>query len=268
MNTVVLITGCQRSGTTLLRLILDSHPGVYSVDEDKFHHHEINTLQHAPWLPGHVALKLPQYAPLISFITSLPERRVLWCIRDPLDTVLSMLKLETKFVEGVSLPWAAHPAGAPSEITNCYWSLTEESKRRMAEHMGYFGNLLKGDPARRSRSDMIFLAALCWRIKNELPRCYEEQGIGYHTVKYEGLVSDPKAHLLELTRYLGLPWDDNLMRHHEMHSGVSIGDTSNTRAIDRQNVGKGAKTFSREEVALIANVCGSTASSWGYEIAQ
>ena len=42
----ILITGCQRSGTTLMSLILDSHPEIFNIDEYKFEYFAINTYLH------------------------------------------------------------------------------------------------------------------------------------------------------------------------------------------------------------------------------
>ena len=63
-NTPIIITGCQRSGTTLLHLILDSHPEVRGMDEwevkaDLFY--EYLTL---PRYASCIAMKLPKVAHL------------------------------------------------------------------------------------------------------------------------------------------------------------------------------------------------------------
>ena len=35
-NQIILVTGCQRSGTTMLNFVLDSHPDVHGIDEMQF----------------------------------------------------------------------------------------------------------------------------------------------------------------------------------------------------------------------------------------
>ena len=264
-NKPVLITGCQRSGTTLMHLILDSHPDVIGIDEDKFNYADINTFLNAPWFPATVAFKLPRYAPVLAFIKSMSGLRILWCIRDPFDTVGSMVKLIRPLATGTPVPWAAHPQGAPVEIVNCYWTLNEETRRQLTPLMEEYQAIRAKNPVDRNRHDQVFAAALCWRIKNDLPLRYRSEHIEFHTVKYEELVASPGQSLLEIFQYIGLDWHDGILKHHELHNGVSIGNTDNTRPIDQQSIGKGRRDLSKEELELVVRICAATAMQWGYK---
>lgn len=263
-NTPILITGCQRSGTTLMRLILDSHPHAIGIDEDKFNYADINTFLNAPWFPTTVVFKLPRYAPVLAFIKSLPGLRILWCVRDPIDTIGSMLKLTRPLATGTPVPWAAHPLGAPVEIINCFWTLNEDTRRELAPFLEAYQEISAKTPVERNRHDQVFAAALCWRIKNDLPLRYRRENIAFHTVRYEELVTSPRERLLDIFQYIGLDWHDDILKHHELHNGVSIGNTANTRPIDQRSIGKGRQDLSREEVELVTRICGATARQWGY----
>ncbi len=48
----------------------------------------------------------------------------------------------------------------------------------------------------------------------------------YHESRYEDLVSDPEASIRGLTDFLGLAWDDALLRHHELVRGKAISTPS------------------------------------------
>ena len=267
----IFITGCQRSGTTLLNLILNSHPKIWSIDEDIFLFQSIYRYLSVPQMPPFVAFKLPEYAHILPFIKMLPDIRVVWCIRDPIDTVWSMVKLQLT-VKGVTAPWAVHPSGGGwSQIMNSYWVLSDESKNDLAAPMKEyfrisekFSSLSLKDLENIDRRDSVFMGALCWRIKNELPTMYKAEKIDFHTAKYEDLVANPKERIAEILHYIGVDWSDEVLKHHQLHRGGSIGDTSNTRSIDKKSVAQGKKNFSQEELSTIESICGKTAREWGY----
>lgn len=255
-NTPILITGCQRSGTTLMRLVLNSHPKILSIDEDRFHFPSINTYLNAPWLPRYVCFKLPSYAPLLQLLRGIPNLRVIWCVRDPIDTVWSMMKLKMNIDNKQSVPWAAHPDCAQTEIVNSFWSLNEVKKQELSEHMNKFQVIANKNPLERSRSDNIFTGALCWTIKNSLPERYKEENIEIHTVRYEILVTSPKHTIKSILEYIGVDWSDDVLGHHNKHEGLSVGNTSNTRPIDNRSVGQGIEGFTQEETEYIRKISG------------
>ena len=263
-NTPIVITGCQRSGTTLLSLVLDSHPNIKSIDEDKFDFPKINIYLHAPWFPRFVSFKLPRYASVLSFIKMLKDLRVIWCIRDPIDAVWSMIKLQMKLDGTNTVAWAAHPAFAQVEVLTSSCVLDKTVKLDLAQDLRRLEMIANKNPKERTRQENIFTGALCWRVKNELPSLYISENINFHTVRYESLVTKPEATIKQILGYIGVSWSDNVLRHHELHDGVSIGNTSNTRPIDSSGVGSGKANFTAEEVELIKEVCNKTAEKWGY----
>jgi len=270
----ILITGCQRSGTTLSSLILDSHPDIWNIDEYQF---SLPAIYHYLFGPvtrpaSFVSFKLPEYAHVLPFIEALPGCRLLWCIRNPLDVVWSMIKLNITF-GGITAPWAAHPRGGLTEITHSYPALTDEQKAALSDHMTEFARLTEGlknllsspeRSAKVNRWDCVFIGAFCWRIKNELPMQYKARNIGFHVVRYEDLVTNPKDRIAQLLDYIGAEWCDEVLMHHRLHKGMSIGSTSNTRAIDQNSLGEGGKNLSQEEQNLIKTICGSVATRWNY----
>lgn len=275
-RTPVFITGCQRSGTTLLGLILDSHPKIRGIDEDRFilpsiYRYLCETL---PADPEFISFKLPMYAHMMSFLESLPNRRIIWCIRNPLDAVCSMAKLQIGDGE-IKVPWALHPKGGWLEITNTHWVLNGEQRKRLDGHIAEYIRLrdklnkLSQTPENLNRidhRDCVFSGALCWALKNELPSLYKARNIDFHVVRYEDLVSNPRERIAEILDYIGADWSEEVLMHHQLHEGTSIGKTSNTRPIDRKSVGQGKKNLSQEEQELVRNICGATAKSWGYAI--
>ena len=263
---IILITGCQRSGTTLLHLILDSHPENTGINENDFRFHHFNSYLYAPHLPPHVSFKLPRYAPIFPFIRGLPGLKLLWCIRNPLDVIYSMITLKIAYGRNMEIAWAAHPETARAEIYNCYWVLSDDAKRNLARHMNEYQQVAAREPMECGRRELIYSAALCWRIKNELALEYPAAGFQYHAVRYEELVSNPQDTIRATLDYVGLPWHDDVLRHHELHDGLSSGKTDCSKPITTDRLGGGMKYFFAEDLNLITDICGDLPERWGYSI--
>lgn len=264
-NLPVLITGCQRSGTTLLHLILDSHPQIRSVDEADFVDAKREEYLHAPEYGPVVAFKLPRVAWNVDFIRSLPGVRTLWCVRDPRDVVSSMIRLRLPLEDGVRVSWAAHPQGAEYELHFALKSLRSGIPFLGNSRQRRFDRLRRTPPAERSRADQLYLAALCWTVKNEI-YLRNREVVPMHLVQYERLVREPASVLREVLRRIGVAWSDQVLEHHRLHRGVSIGETDNTRPIDAGNTGKWEGEFSARELERVVALCAPTAAAFGYAL--
>ena len=102
MTEPIIITGCQRSGTTLLNLILDSHPCIGGLEETYFRRYfTVSKLQKAldeQAAPPILSIKLPMQSHMLhAIIEALPKRtRVVWLVRDPRAVVASMVNLHQR----------------------------------------------------------------------------------------------------------------------------------------------------------------------------
>ena len=260
-----------------MNLILDSHPKIWALDEDQYLFISIYLYLSAPipGAPSFVSFKLPDHAHILPFIKMLPGCRVLWCIRDPLDVVWSMMKLRIPY-KNINIPWPAHPGGGRREIENSFWVLSDLQREELSGHMHEYGivinklmHILQNSPENDieiAREDLVLIAALCWRIKNELPSLYKAHDIDFHVVRYEDLVTSPKDQIAETLNFIGADWSDKVIMHHRLHDGKSIGNTVNTRAIDQNSLGLGKNNLSQEEQDLIKKICGKTAKHWHYDL--
>ena len=265
-NAPILITGCQRSGTTLLQLILDSHREITRVDEDAFDLAELPRYLESPDWGPRVCFKLPRFAGRPDFIEALEGVRVLWSIRDPRDVVASMLALELPLNRFVKLAWVDHPAGAEVEIAEARRCLEGRLEAEVTRELEAWDRAQGKRAATRSRLERVRAGALCWRLKNELPRLYSERGIDYHPVRYEELVAQPRQTMAELLDFLRTDWDDAVLCHHRSHSGIETGDTRGDRPIDAGNTGKWRSALDAAELAVLSEVCEPLASEWGYDL--
>jgi Sulfotransferase domain len=265
-NLPIVITGTQRSGTTLLNLILDSHPLIKGVDEMNFRPKSIGDyLEHPDYHPC-VSLKLPQFAHALSNLKMLRRLKVLWCIRDPRDVVLSMITLKIQMGDMQFKAWANHPAGATAEITNCVQALGYSPVNHPILNSLEYTKITKMPFVLRGRKEAIFMAAVCWQFKQELLQLYDKENIPHIIITYEELITHPKNEISRILNYLELPWHDDVLRHHEIHEGTSVGQTVNNKPIDASNMGKWVGKLSDEELAVIAFICADTAGKFGYKL--
>lgn len=299
----IFITGCQRSGTNLLSLILDSHPQIKSVDELNLFHWEVIapvaaaqepseiTVEDSakvvmvddriaihlanPAYPPHVAFQLPSYASRIAFLQSLlPRLQILWCLRDPRDVVASMLKLRLPYQrsrmkpdgslqDAPTVPWPVH-SGAVVEIDHALQQLDPPARQGLSTYLATYDAIRQKSPPLRTREDAVFMGALRWRLKNELLQAYDREQLPYLVVRYEQIVSNPRLEIEKVLAYLGLSWHEDVLRHHELHSGVVIGETDSGRAIDASNIGKWQGSLSDTELATIREITADLANRLGY----
>jgi len=264
-NKPILITGCQRSGTTLLSLILDSHPRIRSIDEMDYRPRRFAEYLQQPDYHPNVAFKLPGYAHAVKSFADIPESRVIWCIRDPRDVVLSMVRLQLGF-EQRTVSWVHHPLGADREIQRSLSGADKLSDKKLTAYLEKYRQINSKPPAARNHKESIFTGALCWTLKNRLLDEYKKDGVPYYILRYEDLLADSRGTVGSMLEFLGLPWHDNVLRHHQLHSGQSVGGTDNSRQIDVANKGKWKREFSREDLAIIRSLCSDVAQKHGYQL--
>lgn len=220
----IFIVGCQRSGTTLLRLMLDSHPGISCGPETRFLEDlaKITTenwqrLSHFGftkqyWLQSIAGFfdgvqseyarrrgkarwadKTPRYALSLDFIDQLfPTCQVVHVVRDGRDVVVSH-RHRFGYV----------PAVKAAEKWPRYIAAARTSGARLG-------------PKR------------------------------YHEVRYEELVADPEATMRRLLAFLGEPWDEAVL-HHEEH-GHDVADKYAAFAGSRRREGNDAGSVYRSRV--------------------
>jgi hypothetical protein len=234
------ILGCQRTGTTMLRLIMDSHPDIHCFDEWKgysalLHGNYSNTKQ-----AKLLGFKCPDWTEL--FLESdihhkiLGQSQILFMLRDVRGCIASMLKLKTgngNFFNGLQINWPDSPYCPPKQLAiirrlNC------------PEHR---------------------LAALYWRTKTYQYVEMVKRGLPVLPVHYEQFVQFPESHLKIICQFLQVPWDDRLLRHYkqphdESPGGKAVGNTALNRPIDQSSIMLWKSIFTAEQEAAILETAG------------
>ena len=237
------ISGCQRSGTTMLRLILESHPSIQCFDETEGYGILVREskgedsefiVKEAAALLG---FKIPRFAEQLTwmeftdpdygvFPSFYQDQKVIHIFRDALDVVGSMMRLkahgETSWLEryGRSILHALiqHPNSSESY----------KKKYEALERQGL---------------PIHLVGALYWEIKNKGFFDLLEHNKPVYAVRYDSLVRSPESELMKLSQFLGVSWSDSLLNHPEHpHSeldenGIAIGETDPRRSIDTKSIG-------------------------------
>lgn len=221
----ILIIGSARSGTTMLRLILDSHPRISCGEET----HLLQTME--PALGRHWRL-LERYGfPRDYWTTRLAEfyggamadyaarrGKARWADKDPSNTLL------LPFVDEL-FPDAQ------------YVHLVRDGHDVVASHRERWG-YRSGVRAARG----------AWRRYVEAARAFgARQPAGrYHEVRYEALVAEPEARLRELFDFLGEAWDPAVLEYDKAdHDGV---DRHTRFTAQRRSEGGESSTIYRSRV--------------------
>lgn len=259
------IAGCQRSGTTMMRLILESHKDIACFDED--HSYEmLSGRRQQPDSPSKlVGFKIPvwseqllqaslhwnEYAhmygsePIANFYRREP---LIFMIRRPSDSISSMMQLRVE-----SDSWLQRVAVPIVRAMNDGARLSEEFRADL-------------DFALSCEDPDVAIGALYWKIKSSAALRYMDVELPVHLVSYERLVAAPATLLPGILRHIGVEWDEGVLNHHqkphgEIVDGKAIGGTDPGRPIDTRSVGRSGTHLSACQIGLIERITGDLAKT-------
>jgi len=257
---LVIITGCQRSGTSLLGQIIGAHPQALLLDEDeglmewanamlagearqhRLYHRLLKasarkyrspegrvlprTLGRAKLHPDvtHVVLKAPNLTYSHAQIARLAQPfSVVHPVRDPRAVVASMAALDIVDIATNQLRLLkAHPRRA------AYY----EHEIEMLED--------EGTPLHVKR-------AIVWRIKSAAFERFKEVGIDPLVLRYEDMVAHAEDHARRIAAHIGLPYSEAMLNHAEVFQGSGPGRLERGRSIDQASREKWRDSLSAQE---------------------
>jgi sulfotransferase family protein len=258
MSRRFFIAGCQRSGTTMMRLILESHKDIRCIDEQYSYEMLSGRLPQADTTSALLGFKIPVWSeqllqaqlhwneysylygsePVPNFYDREP---LIFMVRSPLDTISSMMRLKVEsdsWLQRVAIPVVKGMA---------------EGGRLPAEFradLRFAGSC--ADPE-------VAMGALYWKIKSSAALSYLEAGLPIHLVIYEHFVATPAKFLRGILQHVGADWDESVLQHHdrphdEIVDGKAIGDTDPARAIDTRSVGYSRSHLTPYQIGLVARI--------------
>jgi len=243
-----LILGCQRSGTTLLRLILDSHPAVHCFDESLGYEH-FQSGWHAERVPAgthYIGHKIPVWTeyiadPRVPHPLNYRGEPILFLLRDVREVVASMFGMKDDWV-AKQIPIrleAACKAGIPQARV-----LWQEAQQAL------------GSPW-----ELTVAATVYWKMKTLAYFDLLAANLPVLAVNYRQLVCQPDAMLRRITHFLTIPWHDALLghsmhAHDELEGQMAVGDTDSQRPIDRTSLDRWPERLTREQERVILDSAG------------
>jgi len=267
------ILGCQRSGTTLTRLVLDSHSKIHCFDEYKSYKilHDDNVLKKEIEKYSGKKLfgfKTPAYTeqmnnPMLREMVNntitknrFHDSKMIFLYRDVRDVISSMKSYVQK--EGSS--WLER------------WVLP--SIEFWEKNFSEFSDMYKHDLEiiRHSQNKAIASAALYWKVKNNSMIYYENLGISITKVRYEDLVHNSSHIIQTILNYLDLEWEDNLLQHNEIshdeinQDGLTVGKNDPTKPIHSDSIGRYRHDLSPQEQNEIMKITSDLMSNLGYSL--
>lgn len=256
----IILAGCQRSGTTLLRVILDSHPHIacgpetslltggyvphklatrFELPEEEIWRWHDQATDHAHFVElffsqyaksrGKIrwAEKTPQNIRHLDYITRhFPAAKIIHVLRDGRDVVCS-IRTHPKYrvVNGQQID-----TGIRRPLEPCIRCWLDDTA-----------------------------AGMKWRGDTR-----------YCEVRYEDLIADPEPVLRRLCDFIKEPWDVALLEHHRQ-KGVSrdpthfITNVAATEPLSDQAVGRWRKDLSADELRLFYKQASQRLTELGYE---
>jgi hypothetical protein len=252
------LAGCQRSGTTMLRLALESHPKIQCFDEVLAYRtlSGENTCGKKELQTGNglVGFKIPRFSEQFlwpscvdpdygRFPSFYRGEKVIFIVRNVLDVVSSMITLSAD--NGLS--WL------------------ERYGRQILLHVlthGFANDSLRkaSDGIALERLPLHLIGALYWINKNHGLLDLIEHRAPVLVVNYEEVVSRPREVLSGVCDFLGVEWSDEVLNHpdHEhgelYEDGKTIGSTDPKRQIDTASLGRFSKVLGEGECREIKEV--------------
>jgi hypothetical protein len=194
----IFVMGAQGSGTTLMRLILDSHDDLAMAQETGFAR----------------LIQANEYIPFHEFGDQWYGR--IGLTQEQLERDLG------QFYGGLFSRWAAeHGASRWGDKTPYHVWYMELLARVFpdAVFVGMVRHPGAGASSRTTRMGKSWASSLSHWSRRNKELLYQGARLGDRFVlcRYEDLVTSPEPLLRELAEWLGLPWSDRLLSFHEVH---------------------------------------------------
>jgi hypothetical protein len=229
------IVGCQRCGTTLLGMMLGSHPLITYFDEDGPYPVAVYRRRQFGHTRPVTGLKLTTLTPEAArFKREMPTMRFLFLTRGILSTCASMLKM--KWVDPLLLGEELQMS-----IDNLYPSAYQQWVIRKFLKYDYGSNAHK-------------LAALYAQVRFNYLYEYDALGLACTHVPYERLVANPQAIARRIAEFLGIEYDDRILNHAKFNAHRYIHGTAGHRAIDIDSVCAYRETLEKAKQIEIMDV--------------
>lgn len=274
-NGLFFIVGCGRSGTTLLQVMLDSHPRLALPNETHFFSDFYRLNRHMGDLSARdkyeqaldSVLKTEHFAPM-----GLDRQRVLELSQErSLSWQTLFLALLTAIREERGAPMIGEKT--PAHISHL-WSLYEWYPSARFIHLvrdprAVVSSYLKA-PFYRQFGKNLFHALNAWRTALNIhfdatPRIDPKR---YMALRYEDLVRQPEIELRRITEFLQIDFDPRMLEFHKREkTGFLAGEShklGTLKPVYQDSTEKWRKDLTPKQLALVESALGPLMEKMGY----
>jgi Sulfotransferase family len=207
------VVGVPRSGTTLLRLMLDAHPELAIPPETHFIPAVIRAVRRGR-AADRVAAIITHHRRWADFGLDADELRQRIGAVDPLDAGGAIRAFYELYAEKQGKPrWGDKTPGYGTRMRRIGKALPEAR----FVHVIRDGRDVVASRARRSQREPlpVEVAAKRWKRRVISTRKRAEGVERYLEMRYEDLVAEPEASLRSVCAFVELPFDEQMLRYHE-----------------------------------------------------
>ena len=211
-HNLILITGCQRSGTTLMLLLLDAHSKIWGLDESEVGARlPFARSMFRDVINGYYPCrKQPTESGAIGTLEErYPHAEIIWMIRDPLSVVSSMRKLDG---------WLSLGSSAGREIKQLSRFSTEV------------------ETGIQSLSE-VEVGARIWRANCKAMFEAKSRELNVTSIKYKDLIKETEEQLKNVVNRVGLRFEASMIDFHNRNRNqgrVLAGNTRGDKKINRK----------------------------------
>ncbi len=248
----IFVVGGMRSGTTLLRLILDSHPAI-SIGSETGFMGAAAAVQKIPgwrngadwysrigWSEGELDERLREFFGGMFERHAQQQGKVRWGDKTPFHT-MHMPAMAEIFPDAVFIGLVRHPGGAVSSLKQSFHYSVEA-------------------------------AASYWSATNAtMTQSGADLGDRFVLCRYEDLVAAPETATRGLMDWLDEEWTPALVEHHKAQRERKAprlvdGGTVAHDAIDPKRAERWFDQLTTEDLSVLEDVCGSLGAIYGYDM--
>lgn len=273
MAVPVFIVGVPRSGTTLLRVILDSHPNLAVGPE-------------CPWISGNYgniisfrhlldSLTNHKLGPLKNF-SGISEERIVEILRVAIDAILTSYAKEhnkRRWIEKTPdnitcIPFInkifpdakyIHIIRDGRDVASS--SSSPLAKKNWGKYINYGDQKLENNTLNCLRRWDIWIS--------QFQNWMTELNIDVFEVKYENLVNNPRKIIGEILSFIEEPWSDNVLyytnfKHDLPNHEFSTPDILNRDMFSKESIGRWKSEFSLIEKLRYKKIAGNMLKKFGY----
>jgi hypothetical protein len=262
----IFIVGCPRSGTNLMRQMLDRHPSLAICGETHF-----NRL---------VYLRRKAFGDLSDLAN---RRRLISAYLESPQIERAGLDASADFAERLSREATSYRAMFTAILS--FYADTKGKPRygeKTPQHALFLGTLCEWFPdavilhmVRDPRAcvaslrreswapDSVLLNARTWLKLNQAARRFHNRP-GYHQVRYEALVTDPVSELRKICYFLGEEYSPSMLAPQAVFTGDSGSPKRSLTAVTSERVELWRKELKGSELAQVEWALGPNLESFGY----